>query len=361
MKRRIACTLVILLALLCGCQAPNPDNFDEEEFREELQEAMRDVVADSEEAVPVIGGEESGSTVASEVTVDFATIPDWSGEPSVDMNGNVPFFTDDFVEVFSSGTLEFYSDLDDLGRVGECFACLGLETMPAEGEQRGEIGSIKPSGWHTVKYPDVIPDLYLYNRCHLIGWQLGAENDNELNLMTGTRYLNVTGMLPYENQVADYIHDTGNHVLYRVTPDFRDSDLVARGLLIEAKSVEDDGCVFCVYCYNVQPRIWISYATGISSEDTFMNGEVSCDACDEPCTDGCSEGCDGGCSAKETDAYDSTGEYRFVLNTHTMKIHNADCGSVEDISDANIAYTDKTYEELVAEGYSPCGRCHPER
>lgn len=360
MKRRIACTLVILLALLCGCQAPNPDNIDEEEFREELQEAMRDVVADSGEAIPVIGGEESGSTVASEVTVDFAAIPDWSGEPSVEVNGNVPFFTDDFVEVFSSGTLEFYSDLDDLGRVGECFACLGLETMPAEGEQRGEIGAIKPSGWHTVKYPDVIPDLYLYNRCHLIGWQLGAENDNELNLMTGTRYLNVTGMLPYENQVADYIHDTGNHVLYRVTPDFRGNDLVAHGLLIEAKSVEDDGCVFCVYCYNVQPHIWISYATGISSEDTFVNGEVSC-PCDESCTDGCEEDCDNECSAEETDSYDSVGEYRFVLNTNTMKIHTADCGSVEDISDANIAYTDKTYEELVAEGYSPCGRCHPER
>ncbi len=176
-------------------------------------------------------------------------------------NGNVPYFTEDEI---TDKSFEEYSELDELGRCGVAVACLSKDTMPEEGEKRGEIGQIRPSGWHTVKYPEVISDRYLYNRCHLIGWQLGAENANKLNLITGTRYLNVTGMLPYENMVADYIRKTGNHVMYRVTPDYEGNNLVASGLLIEAKSVEDDGCVFCVYCYNVQPGVEIDYATGES-------------------------------------------------------------------------------------------------
>ena len=156
---------------------------------------------------------------------------------------------------------EFYSDLDELGRCGVTEACIGRDLMPTE--DRGAIGQVKPSGWQLAKY-DCVDGKYLYNRCHLIGYQLTAENANKQNLITGTRYLNVIGMLPFENMVADYVHETNNHVLYRVTPIFDGSDLVARGVLMEAWSVEDegDGVCFNVYCYNVQPGVEIDYATG---------------------------------------------------------------------------------------------------
>ena len=157
---------------------------------------------------------------------------------------------------------EHYSELDNLGRTGVAMACLGPETLPTE--KRGPIGMIKPAGWHTVKYPDVIKDLYLYNRCHLIAFELSGENANEKNLTTGTRYLNISGMLPFENKTRKYIEDTHNHVIYRVTPVFINNELVCRGILIEAKSVEDNNLEFCVYCYNVQPGIIIDYTTGDS-------------------------------------------------------------------------------------------------
>jgi len=196
-------------------------------------------------------------------TVSISTYQSAPEDAAYIVNNNVPYFTADEI---TDKSFEDYSELDRLNRCGTATACLSKDTMPAEGEVRGEIGYIKPSGWHTVKYPDVISDRYLYNRCHLIGWQLGAENANEKNLITGTRYLNVTGMLPYENRVAEYIRKTGNHVMYRVTPDFEGNNLVASGVLIEARSVEDDGCVFCVYCNNIQPGISIDYATGESKK-----------------------------------------------------------------------------------------------
>ena len=155
------------------------------------------------------------------------------------------------------------ADLDELGRCGTAYACVGTDIMPTE--ERGQIGRIKPSGWQTVKY-DFIDGKYLYNRCHLIAYRLTGENANEKNLITGTRYLNVTGMLPFENMVANYVKTTGNHALYRVTPVFENDDLVAKGVLIEAKSVEDkgEGVTLCVYCYNVQPNVTIDYKTGKS-------------------------------------------------------------------------------------------------
>ena len=164
---------------------------------------------------------------------------------------------------------ENYSDLDSLGRCGVAYANICRDIMPTE--ERGKIGMIKPSGWHTVKY-DVIKDRYLYNRCHLIGYQLAGENANPKNLITGTRYLNVEGMLPFENLVADYVNNTGNHVLYRVTPMFSGSNLVANGVLIEAKSVEDNGggILFNVYCYNVQPGVGINYENG----DSWLDGPL---------------------------------------------------------------------------------------
>ena len=185
----------------------------------------------------------------------------YDGSPYVQVNGNVPFFdsTDDTTDCF-----ELYSELDSLGRCGTAYANISKELMPTE--ERGEIGMVKPSGWHTVKYPEIITDLYLYNRCHLIGYQLAGENANEKNLITGTRYMNVEGMLPFENEVADYVRRTGNHVLYRVTPVFEGENLVAEGVLMEAYSVEDDGkgVEFCVFVYNVQPGIEIDYKTGES-------------------------------------------------------------------------------------------------
>ncbi len=195
-------------------------------------------------------------------TVDLTSIPAFDeSTPYVELNGNVPSFTEDELTTTS---FESYSELDSLGRCGVAFACLGQDLMPTE--ERGEIGSVKPTGWHTVRYDDLISDKYLYNRCHLIAFMLAGENANERNLITGTRYMNVTGMLPFESEVCDYIEETGNHVMYRVTPIFDGDNLVASGVQMEAYSVEDNGAGVCfnVYCYNAQPGITIDYATGDS-------------------------------------------------------------------------------------------------
>jgi len=188
----------------------------------------------------------------------FTAIPAYSGEPYAVVNGNIPYFTDSDM---TSESFEYYSDLDELGRCGTAYSSVGTDLMPTE--KRGSISKVKPSGWQVSKY-DFVDGKYLYNRCHLIGYQLTAENANEKNLITGTRYLNVDGMLPFENLVADYVKETENHVLYRVTPVFEGNNLVASGVLMEAESVEDagDGVEYCVYVYNVQPGVEIDYATG---------------------------------------------------------------------------------------------------
>lgn len=177
------------------------------------------------------------------------------------INDNVPYFSEDEM---NEGVFETYSSLDELGRCGVAFANICQEIMPTE--PRGEIGSVQPSGWHTIRYDDLIDGDYLYNRCHLIGYQLAGENANECNLITGTRFLNTEGMLPFENMVADYVQETGNHVLYRVTPDFQGNELVARGVQMEAYSIEDNGAGICfnIYAYNIQPGIIIDYSTGDS-------------------------------------------------------------------------------------------------
>ena len=191
-------------------------------------------------------------------------IPAYSGADWTEINGNIPFFRESDL---TAEAYEEYSPLDRLGRCGPATACLGRETMPTE--PRGEIGMIRPSGWHTVRYDDLIEDKYLYNRCHLIAYMLSGENDNERNLITGTAHMNVSGMLPFELETAEYILDTGNHVLYRVTPCFLGNDLVASGVLMEACSVEDGGrgLSFNVFVFNVQPGITIDYGTGNSSRE----------------------------------------------------------------------------------------------
>lgn len=203
-----------------------------------------------------------GKMNASVDAFSTSSVPAYSGMPYVALNNNVPFFTDEELTVTA---FELYSDLDSLGRCGVAYANICKEIMPTE--ERGNIGSIKPSGWHTIKY-DCVDGKYLYNRCHLIGFQLAGENANEKNLITGTRYLNVEGMLPFENMVDDYVDETGNHVLYRVTPVFEGDNLLASGVILEAKSVEDNGAgiLFNVYCYNVQPGIDIDYASGSSAQ-----------------------------------------------------------------------------------------------
>ena len=191
-------------------------------------------------------------------TYSMENIPPYDGTPYVVLNDNQPSFT---AEDMTDVSYEFYSDLDELGRCGVTEACIGRDLMPTE--KRGDISSVKPTGWVQNQY-DWVDGKSRWNRCHLIGFQLAGENANECNLITGTRYLNVEGMLPFENLVADYVKETDNHVLYRVTPAFQGTELVARGVQMEAYSVEDsgDGVCFNVFCYNVQPGVEIDYATG---------------------------------------------------------------------------------------------------
>ena len=262
--------------------------------------------------------------------VDVDKIPQFKGEPYYVINNNIP---DVSTEDADKTYFENYASLDNLGRCGVTFACLGLETMPTE--DRGEIGQVKPSGWKTAKY-DCVDGKYLYNRCHLIGFQLSGENANERNLITGTRYMNVQGMLPFENMVADYIKETGNHVLYRVTPIFKGDELVARGVQMEALSVEDegDGICFNVYCYNNQPGVKLDYATGDS---------VAFD--DDPALDYGKDTTDEKCD--------------YVLNTNSKKIHLPDCSSAKSMSDKNREEYFGTKEALLERGYTECGQCNP--
>ena len=254
--------LVIAGLIKAGTNDSQPDTQTTEAVTVQAQDSasQTDVVQmSSEEAA---GLAEAHINTALEAFAN-ETISEYSGNPYVELNGNLPYFTD---EELTTTAFELYSELDSLGRCGPAYANVCKEIMPTE--ERGSIGMVKPTGWHTVKY-DCIADRYLYNRCHLIGYQLAGENANEKNLITGTRYLNVDGMLPFENEVADYVNDTDNHVLYRVTPVFSGDNLLASGVIIEAKSVEDNGAgvQFNVYCYNVQPGISIDYTTGESWEN----------------------------------------------------------------------------------------------
>lgn len=250
-------------------------------------------------------------------------LPPYEGEISVTLDGSLPHFSG---QDKTDRSFERYSQLDYLGRCGSAYANVGPETMPTR--EREPIGMVRPSGWQTVRY-DFVDGGYLYNRCHLIGYQLTAENANELNLITGTRYFNVQGMLPYENQVADYVRETGNHVLYRVTPVYDGLDLVARGVEMEALSVEDGGTGLCfhVFVYNVQPGVDIDYATG-ESRPVEVSG---------------SEGAD----------------ELYILNVSTLKFHLPTCSGAQDIKEGNRREYTGSRETLLIRGYTPCGSCNP--
>ena len=259
------------------------------------------------------------------------TIPAYAGEPYVVLHDNQPDFGD-----VSTMTVSFesYSELDALGRCGVAYACLSTDTMPTE--ERGSIGQVKPSGWQTVRY-DFVSGQYLYNRCHLIGYQLSGENANAHNLITGTRYLNTEGMLPFEDMVADFIKETGYHVLYRATPVFEGNHLLASGVQIEAQSVEDNGAGICfnVYCYNVQPGVVIDYATGQS----YAEGQTPPPA-----------------STPEP-APAATGSS--ILNTSNFKFHLPACSSAQTMKGENKQTYTGSRDALIEQGYTPCGRCKP--
>ena len=351
------------------------------------------------------------SASAAKEKITLNNLPDYSGEAYVELNDNVPDFSK---KDMTSKAFEKYSELDDLGRCGVAYANVCTETMPTE--ERGNIGMIKPSGWHTVKY-DNVDGKYLYNRCHLIGYQLTAENANEKNLITGTRYLNVEGMLPFENLVADYVEETDNHVLYRVTPIFKGDNLLASGVQIEAYSVEDKGkgVSFNVYCYNVQPGIKIDYTNGDSklSDGTIAsitlnytqyalevgqsktlvavtspesavksvtwyssnnkiatvskNGKVTAvKAGTVTITAKTSNGLKATCKVTVKEKYDTTvingsanGNITYVLNTNTKKFHLPSCSSVKDIKDKNKQEVTCSRDEVIDMGYVPCKRCNP--
>lgn len=298
-------------------------------------------------------------------------ISGYDQEPYEIIHNNVPDFTEK--EKKSTKAFEDYASLDSLGRCGAAFANICEEIMPTE--KRSSIGKVKPSGWHTVKY-DTVDGKYLYNRCHLIGYQLSGENANERNLITGTRYLNMEGMLPFEDRVADYVQDTGNHVLYRVTPRYEGDNLVAEGVQMEGYSVEDqgEGICFNIFAYNVQPGITIDYKTGESAQE--KNGEDHQSAIVEKDKKEYKEGKSQEAESKKVSGHEqsqkevSKGKSAaekgteslkkdYVLNTNTKKFHDPSCSSVEETLPKNRKKVKEDRNMLLKEGYEACQRCKP--
>ena len=276
------------------------------------------------------------------------TIPAYSGTPYCEINNGKPKFKKSEIK---TKAYERLGDLDSQGRCTEALACLGKEIMPGRDQERGSISEVHPTGWHSVQYKSVSGGS-LYNRCHLIGWQLTGNDAVDRNLITGTRYMNVEGMEPFESEVAEYLRSTGNHVMYRVTPVFKGDEELARGVHMEAMSVEDgsSGISFNIYCYNVQPKIQLNYKTGESKSTisgdangyrTQRNGKTYSTK-----------------PIKSTSGKKSTGT-KYIVNTNTRKFHKPDCYSVKRMSEANTLKTNESRNKLISEGYDPCGNCHP--
>lgn len=383
MKKRIHSLILafaLIMTLLVGCgqtEGPQPDlgerhsdsiasvsNSDPVNEPSQAAPPNDPLPAASKEVGNGVGGDAVHPTDGYALAVQDGafhadTLPEYSGGAYTVLNNNLPFFQ---MREISSAEFEDYSELDSLGRCGVAFANVSPQSMPTE--ERGSIGKVRPSGWHTIRY-DFVDGKYLYNRCHLIGYQLTAENANVKNLITGTRFLNVEGMLPFENMVADYVKETGNHVAYRVTPVFVGENLVASGVLMEGYSVEDqgDGVCFCIFAYNVQPGVVIDYMTGDSqlAEDngagtgnvaisvppipsSVPNTEVSSAApVQEPPP------------AESVQAVTST----YIANTNTRKFHYPSCSSVDQMNEANKWVFTGTADELIQQGYVPCKRCRP--
>lgn len=368
MKRRPTLALLIVslcAALLVGChdtiieESPAIFNLPEPIVEESSAPPPSTIIAtipdNFTETTPVPSVAQSVEPTAlpapAPASFDVGTVPEFSDKPYVAVNGNEPYF---LPADQTTNSFEYYSSLDSLGRCGVAFACVGQDLMPAE--ERSEIGMIKPSGWHTIRYDDLVDGKYLYNRCHLIGYQLSGENANTSNLITGTRYLNIQGMLPFENMVADYVKETGNHVLYRVTPIFEGDNLLASGVLMEGLSVEDEGAgvCYCVYAYNAQPYVEIDYSTGDSARSadapSVPTPSPTPKLTPTPTPDN---------SPSEPPTNDSSGSPTYIGNKNTKKFHYPNCSSVDQMKDSNKVYFYGNRDELIDKGYSPCGRCHP--
>ena len=298
------------------------------------------------------GWEDADSSVQA-VSVDtVAEVPEYDGAPYVEINDNQPEFTE---EELTTEPYEEYSDLDTLGRCGEAEACIGEELMPDE--ERGDISDVKPTGWENKEY-DIVDGGYIYNRCHLIGFQLPGENANEENLITGTRYMNTEGMLPFENMVAEYVQETENHVMYRVTPVFDGDNLVASGVQMEAESVEDggEGICFNIYVYNVQPEIAIDYTTGANWASEEENQDSAGTSDSEASGTGSTDSDSASADIRENS---SSKEKTYILNNNTKKFHDPECSSVDNIKEKNKREFTGTREKLIEDGYEPCGKCRP--
>ena len=317
-KKISICVISIITSLifLFGCSANVVNNT--------TQQSISDTLSTTNSQNSIENNITSSTT--TEQTFDISSVPEYNGLPYVEINDNVPQFTKSEI---TTSSFEIYGDLDSLGRCTTAFSCIGKDLMPTE--KRGEIGSVKPTGWHLAKY-DFIDGKYLYNRCHLIGYQLTGENANEKNLITGTRYLNIQGMLPFENEVTEYIKNTNNHVMYRVTPIFEGDNFLADGVQMEGYSVEDKGksISFNVFCYNVQPGVNINYATG----DNSASGEYTTTT-DEDITD------------------------TFIVNLNTKKFHKPNCSSVSKMSESNKKKYKGKRSSLINNGYEPCKNCNP--
>ena len=375
-QKRLITQLSLWLALLLaftGCAESTVTSQDNTYAIEQLATIPSELLEASETAVsePESGQpQENASDTQESQQVTSATdvptgegtsafslreIPAYFGTPYTEVNGNQPYFTE---EELTTQSFETYSELDSLGRCGMAYANVGQDLMPTE--PRGEIGAVKPTGWHLVKY-DNVDGKYLYNRCHLIAYMLAAENANPQNLITGTRYLNVQGMLPFETKVCDYVKNTGNHVLYRVTPIFDGDNLLADGVLMEAYSVEDagEGISFCVFAYNVQPGIGIDYATGdnwAEGSGTYQSTVASVaeeTPVPQPETDTAVQ------ITPESSVSQESRETTYVLNTNTKKFHYPTCSSVDDMKEKNKQIYTGSRDEVINMGYVPCKRCNP--
>lgn len=375
-QKRLITQLSLWLALLLaftGCAestvTPQDNTYAIEQLAtipSELLEASETAVSEPESGQPQENASDTQEsqqvTSATDVPTGEGTsafslreIPAYSGTPYTEVNGNQPYFTE---EELTTQSFETYSELDSLGRCGVAYANVGQDLMPTE--PRGEIGAVKPTGWHLVKY-DNVDGKYLYNRCHLIAYMLAAENANPQNLITGTRYLNVQGMLPFETKVCDYVKNTGNHVLYRVTPIFDGDNLLADGVLMEAYSVEDagEGISFCVFAYNVQPGIGIDYATGdnwAEGSGTYQSTVASVaeeTPVPQPETDTAVQ------ITPESSVSQESRETTYVLNTNTKKFHYPTCSSVDDMKEKNKQIYTGSRDEVINMGYVPCKRCNP--
>ena len=345
MKRKwlisVLSVFLVFMLVLSGCSGVDKENNVEDSLPPQETSEGTEIILPSDNTEAITSELEESNSDDSNRNNEFV-IPVYTGIEVVQINDNIPAF-----QVIAENTEDYvkFSEQDSLGRCGVAEGYIGPDILPTE--ERGSIGMIKPSGWQTVKY-SFIDGKYLYNRCHLIAYELCGVNDDTRNLITGTRHLNLDGMLNIEDQVCWYVRNSGNHVRYRVTPWYEGDNLVAAGVQIEARSVEDGGAGIClnVFCFNVQPGVVIDYSTGESYAETTCDDQPSAEI-----TRSVIEA--------EPDTFVPSDGVTYVLNTNTYRFHLPDCQSVQDMNEKNREEFFGTREELIEDGYIPCGRCNP--